>query len=195
MARRIRRQWPRHRVSCTRVTPSNAIVRWCLFFESCCADSLAVHPFGVNREMLAGECQLPSALFSFFPLATRTVRCTVHLRREGHPCYLDGTVSRINILKQVKIGDRWEMRSIPKKANGQPDWNALPEGTYFLEWREAGKRRRSPAGTTVSQALEARRRKHTEREALKLGFLAPRAPAEANRSPLQLSIDRYLRSD
>ncbi|MGH9583128.1 MAG: tyrosine-type recombinase/integrase, partial [Bryobacteraceae bacterium] len=101
-------------------------------------------------------------------------------------------MSRINIVKQVKIGGRWEMRSIPKKSNGQPDWNVLPEGTYFLEWREAGKRRRTPAGTTVSQALEARRRKHTEREALKLGFLAPRAPAEPNRPPLEASIDRYL---
>jgi hypothetical protein len=51
-------------------------------------------------------------------------------------------VARVNLLKQIKIDDRWVLRSIPKKPNGQRDWNALPDGSYFIEWRENRKRRR-----------------------------------------------------
>ena len=75
-------------------------------------------------------------------------------------------MAHVNLLKQVKIDDRWVLRSIPKKANGQRDWSALPDGNYFIEFREKGKRRRLPAGATVAQALEVQRRKHAELEAL-----------------------------
>jgi hypothetical protein len=51
-------------------------------------------------------------------------------------------MAHVNLLKQIKIDDRWVLRSIPKKANGQRDWSALPDGSYFIEWREKGKRRR-----------------------------------------------------
>jgi hypothetical protein len=54
-------------------------------------------------------------------------------------------MAHVNLLKQVKIDDRWVLRSIPKKANGQRDWSALPDGNYFIEFREKGKRRRLPA--------------------------------------------------
>ncbi len=74
-------------------------------------------------------------------------------------------MAHVNLLKQVKIDDRWVLRSIPKKANGQRDWSALPDGNYFIEFREKGKRRRLPAGATVAQALEVQRRKHAELEA------------------------------
>jgi acetyl esterase/lipase len=53
-------------------------------------------------------------------------------------------MAHVNLLKQVKIDDRWVLRSIPKKANGQPDWGALPVGNYFIESREKRKRRRLP---------------------------------------------------
>ena len=62
-------------------------------------------------------------------------------------------MAHVNLLKQVKIDDRWVLRSIPKKANGQRDWSALPEGSYFIEFREKGKRRRLPAGATVAQVV------------------------------------------
>ena len=41
---------------------------------------------------------------------------------------------------------------------GLNDWQALPEGGYFIEWRERGKRKRQAAGQTASDALEAVRR-------------------------------------
>jgi len=102
-------------------------------------------------------------------------------------------VARVNLLKQIKIDDRWVLRSIPKKPNGQRDWNALPDGSYFIEWRENSKRRRLPAGTTVAQALEVQRRKHAELGALATGIIAPRLQTEdVKKAPLQALIDRYL---
>src|SRR5260370_37737082 len=77
-------------------------------------------------------------------------------------------MAHVNLLKQIKIDDRWVLRSIPKKSNGQRDWSALPDGSYFIEWREKGRRRRLPAGATVAQALEVQRRKRHELEGRKV---------------------------
>src|SRR3984893_11315484 len=102
-------------------------------------------------------------------------------------------MARVNLLKQIKINDRWVLRSIPKKSNGQRDWNALPDGSYFIEWRENSKRRRLPAGTTVSQALEVQRRKHAELGARATGIIAPRLQTEdVKKKPLQAFIGRSL---
>ena len=85
------------------------------------------------------------------------------------------------------------LRSIPKKANGQRDWSALPDGNYFIEFREKGKRR-LPAGATVAQALEVQRRKHAELEAVAFGIIVPRPRTEDTPKPVPIEglIDRYL---
>ena len=103
-------------------------------------------------------------------------------------------MAHVNLLKQVKIDDRWVLRSIPKKANGQRDWSALPDGNYFIEFREKGKRRRLPAGVTVAQALEVQRRKHAELEAIAFGIIVPRPRTEDLPKPVLIDglIDRYL---
>jgi hypothetical protein len=51
-------------------------------------------------------------------------------------------MARVNIVKQIKIDGNWVLRSIPKKPSGTYDWTALPEGTYFIEWRDSGQRKR-----------------------------------------------------
>lgn len=79
-------------------------------------------------------------------------------------------MARVNIVKQVKQGTKWTLRSIPRKESGNYDWTALPDGEYFIEWREDGRRRRQPAGDTAAQALEAQRRKCHELEGQALGF-------------------------
>src|ERR1039458_1167006 len=73
--------------------------------------------------------------------------------------YSECAMARVNIVKQIKIDGNWVLRSIPKKPSGTYDWTALPEGTYFIEWRDNGQRKREPAGITASQALEAQRKK------------------------------------
>ena len=35
-------------------------------------------------------------------------------------------MSRVNIVKRIKIGGRWKMFSIPRNAKGNYDWNATP---------------------------------------------------------------------
>src|SRR5258708_21369662 len=89
------------------------------------------------------------------------------------------------------------LRSIPKKSNGQRDWSALPDGSYFIEWREKGRRRRLPAGATVAQALEVQRRKPAELEALAFGIIAPRPRIEdmPKPGPLRVPHRRHLESD
>ena len=51
-------------------------------------------------------------------------------------------MARVNIVKQIKVEGGWVLRSIPKKPSGSHDWGALPEDTYFIEWRDNGQRKR-----------------------------------------------------
>jgi len=105
-------------------------------------------------------------------------------------------VAHVNLLKQFKTGTGWVMKSIPRKPNGQRDWGALPDGSYFIEWREEGKRMRSPAGSTVSQALEAQRIKLAEIAATEVGILQRYKPLQPPPEPepirLSAQIRRYL---
>ncbi len=71
-------------------------------------------------------------------------------------------MARVNVIKQIKVDGKWVLRSIPKKPSGHYDWTVLPEGTYFIEWRENGQRKREPAGITASQAIEAQRKRRHE---------------------------------
>src|SRR5579862_3814498 len=87
------------------------------------------------------------------------------------------------------------MKSIPRKSNGQRDWRALPDGSYFIEWREGGKRMRLPAGRTVSQALEAQRIKLAELAATEVGILKSYKPPltpQPETMRLTALIRRYL---
>ncbi len=59
----------------------------------------------------------------------------------------------VNILKKINTDGQWELRSIPRKPSGGYDWTALPDGRYFVEWREEGKRRREAAGVTAPLKL------------------------------------------
>ena len=100
---------------------------------------------------------------------------------------------RVNILKQVKVCDGWKLVSIPRDCRGRPDWKALPEGRYFVEWHERGKRRRQAAGVTVAEALEVARHKRHALEGKALGVPTyTAANDDASRTPLHLAVERYL---
>ena len=103
-------------------------------------------------------------------------------------------MARVNIVKQIKVDGGWLLRSIPKKPSGSHDWGALPDGTYFIEWRDNGQRKREPAGITASQALEAQRKKRHALEGRRWSIKpsAAQQAADAGDSPLQALIDRYL---
>ena len=102
-------------------------------------------------------------------------------------------MSRVNIVKRVKIDGRWKMFSIPRNAKGNYDWNALADGRYYVEWYVSGKRRREGAGVTAAQALEAQRRKRHELEGRKLGVPGFETAGETFKKPaLQMAVKNYL---
>ena len=101
-------------------------------------------------------------------------------------------MARVNILKQVKVGERWKLVSIPRDPHGRSNWKALPDGRYFIEWWEHGKRKRQAAGATTADALEAARRRKHILEGRALGFEDQAAAEELRRTPLHVGLKRYL---
>jgi integrase len=99
---------------------------------------------------------------------------------------------RVNILKQVKIAGSWRLRSIPRKRTGGYDWSALPDGRYYIEWYDRGKRCRQAAGATVAEAQEAQRRKRHELEGRNLGLPGFESGPQPNNQPIQTLVDKYL---
>jgi len=73
-------------------------------------------------------------------------------------------VARVNILKQVKTPSGWRNLALKRDARGRIKWSPS-SGRYIIEWRENGRRLRSAAGVTPSEALEAQKRKRLELEA------------------------------
>ena len=102
-------------------------------------------------------------------------------------------MSRVNIVKRIKIDGRWKMFSIPRNAKGNYDWNAIADGRYYVEWYVGGTRRRVSAGVTAAQALEVQRRKHHELEGRKLGIPGFETAGETVKKPaLHVAITKYL---
>src|SRR6266850_7927852 len=99
---------------------------------------------------------------------------------------------RVNILKQIRVNNGWKLVSIPRNRHGRQDWKALPEGGYFIEWYERGKRRREAAGVTTAEALDAVRRKKHQLDGRELGVEGYANEQETKRAPLHLAVKRYL---
>lgn len=100
-------------------------------------------------------------------------------------------MARVNLLKQIKVEGRWKLVAIPRNKKGGYDWNALPEGRYFVDYWERGKRRREAAGGTASEAQEAVRLRKHKLEGRELG-LDTAEEEEARKTPLHAAVKRYL---
>src|ERR1035437_3287618 len=116
----------------------------------------------------------PSLLY--FSVAYQSY-CRLYCLRTG------GSVPRVNIVKQVKIDERWKLVAMPRTDKGGYDWNALPEGRYFVEWWVGGKRKREAGGGTAAEALEVARRRNHLLEGKALG-LEKDPTEEISRTPL-----------
>jgi hypothetical protein len=71
---------------------------------------------------------------------------------------------RVNILQYVKtpIG-RWQWEPIPKnRRTGSYLWSKAKSNQFYVVWREEKRRHYLKAGSTPSEALEAKRRKEFE---------------------------------
>jgi integrase len=109
---------------------------------------------------------------------------------------------RVKILKYVKVGDAWRFANVIKRSGRIVRDHVLitgrdehhPEGSYYLEWYEHGKRHRK-AVADFAIVAEAARLKAIEVEALKAGVMSrPAQPAVINPNGITLAaaVDRYL---
>jgi len=107
--------------------------------------------------------------------------------------------ARVNILKYVKVGDRWRFAPVVEK-NGRIQRDLVrvadvvehhPEGAYYIEWREAGLRRREVVAE-FGELLDRARRKHIELEAMKAGILAMPEPPAADKQQERPRVDQVI---
>ncbi|MFZ0863664.1 MAG: tyrosine-type recombinase/integrase [Candidatus Sulfotelmatobacter sp.] len=109
---------------------------------------------------------------------------------------------RVKILKYVKVGDAWRFANVIKRSGRIVRDHVLitgrdehhPEGSYYLEWYEHGKRHRKAVADFATVA-EAARLKAIEVEALKAGVMShPAQPAtiSPNGIALAAAVDQYL---
>jgi len=88
-----------------------------------------------------------------------------------------GYAARVNILKYVKVAGKWRFATAQTQNNkfkqnwvlvdGEPEHH--PEGTYYIEWYQAGKRRRQSV-KDPTEILQRARRKAVELDATKSGL-------------------------
>jgi len=106
---------------------------------------------------------------------------------------------RVNVIKRIKLGDRWPFAAVVEKngklvrdhvwVSGKDEHH--PEGRYYLEWYEAGKRRRQ-AVPDFAEVIEGARRKAIEVSAQRAGILDSRQETEPQRITIAQAIDEYL---
>jgi integrase len=102
-------------------------------------------------------------------------------------------MARVNILKQIKSETGWKLVAIPRNKKGGYDWESLPDGRYYLDYYQRGKRRRQAAGRTASEALEAVRRKKHALEGRALGVEGAEEE-ETKRTAVHVAVKHYLAS-
>lgn len=112
---------------------------------------------------------------------------------------------RVNIVKYIKCGDSWRFAPVIERngkivrdhvrIDGRDEHH--PEGTYYIEWYESGKRRRQSV-VEFNEIVDAARRKSIERRAVIAGVLE-KSPAEVEtsetnaRTTLSAAVTHYLK--
>jgi len=109
---------------------------------------------------------------------------------------------RVNVIKRIKLGSKWPFAPVVER-NGrivrdhvwvQKREEHHPEGRYYLEWYEDGRRRRKPV-ERYDLLLPSARAKSIELNAVRAGLLAlPEAPTTSApaRLTMDAAIDQYL---
>ena len=119
------------------------------------------------------------------------------LIRKNAPDYAD----RVNLIKKIKLDGRWRFAPVVAEANGRlkdkvrinGTIEVHTEGTYYIEWRDRGKRCR--ASVTREDAVDQARRKAIELGAMREGLIiSPEPEPEASpKTTIGDAIDAYLR--
>ena len=109
---------------------------------------------------------------------------------------------RVNLTKRVKVGDGLRYCPAVISANGRvkPDWVVVdgteekhPEGAYYLEWRDGGKRVRLSVGKSAVTAQNRRLRKETELRAISQGVSIVASPdGEGTKRSISVAATSFL---
>jgi hypothetical protein len=109
---------------------------------------------------------------------------------------------RVNIIKYVKLDEGLRFAPLARKTNGNIRWGAVlvegvemrhPEGRYFIEWRQDGRRRRKAVGTIPSGILAAAQRQRAILNLRSTGVEVKEPKPSARMTYLQDAIAKYLR--
>ena len=111
------------------------------------------------------------------------------------------TRTAFNLIKKIKLDGSWRFAPVVPEANGRLKDKVRingaievhSEGTYYIEWRDRGKRCR--ASVTREDAVDQARRKAIELRAMREGLItSPEPEPEASpKTTIGDAIDAYLR--
>ena len=123
------------------------------------------------------------------------------LKRRGSLLNAPDYADRVNLIKKIKVDNAWRFAPVVPEANGRlkdrvrinGEIKTHPEGAYYIEWRERGKRCR--ISVAREDAVSEARRKAVELRAIRDGLIAAHEPAPevAPKVPIGKAIDDYLR--
>ena len=130
-------------------------------------------------------------------------RATIHRRsRRMEMVEAKQYGERVNIVKYIRVEKKWRFAAVVEKRGRiirDQVWIARrkehhPEGRYFLEWYQGGKRRRHSVGG-FENVTDGARRKAIELGAIRAGLIRPQAEPSRNdddRISIAAAIDSYL---
>ena len=109
---------------------------------------------------------------------------------------------RVNLTKRVQTdaGLRYCPAVISGNGRVKPDWVVVdgreerhPEGAYYLEWRDSGKRKRLSVGTDAAHANNRKLRKEAELNAVAKGVsVTPDDTGDTSKRSIALAVDNFL---
>lgn len=117
------------------------------------------------------------------------------------PLHAPDYADRVNLIKKIKIDNTWRFAPVVPEANGRLKDRVRvngkieihPEGAYYIEWRDRGRRCR--VSVAREDAIAEARRKAVELRAIRDGLIAPPDPPPVvpAKTPIGQAIDDYLR--
>jgi integrase/recombinase XerD len=112
-----------------------------------------------------------------------------------------GAPVQVNITKRIDTPEGTRYCPVVVGPNGRikPDWVMVndrqekhPEGAYYLDWTEDGKRRRVSVGSDATAAYNSRVRKQRELDALASGLIVSNPIEDDSRLRIRSAIDDFF---
>jgi integrase/recombinase XerD len=108
---------------------------------------------------------------------------------------------QVNIIKRIDTpeGNRYCLVVVGPNGRIKPDWVIVnerqerhPEGAYYLDWNEEGKRRRVSLGADAAAAYNSRVRKQRELDAIASGLFVSNPVDDDSRLRIQSAVADFL---